>query len=119
MAATMAPGLRAFTSSAEGRRTLSRMSAPRSASAALAAMVGALRPCSASSEKRERAPAPACTFTVQPSAVSFFTVSGDTATRGSPSRSAVTAIVTMDGSPRHGGARAAARSCRISGARAA
>ena len=90
----MAPGLRALTSSGDGRRTLRRMSAPDSASAALAATVApaALR---ASSAKRERLPAPDSTFTWHPSAESFLTVSGDTATRGSPSRSAVTAIVTM------------------------
>ena len=94
MATTSAPGFRALTSSALGRRTLRRMSASRSASAALGAISA---PCafSASSEKRERVPAPVSTLTLAPSAVSFLTVSGETATRGSSVPSAVTAMVTM------------------------
>src|SRR5262249_59077345 len=93
----MAPLLRALPSSVVGRRTLRRISAPVSASRAVGAIWA---PCAAkrSSEKREPAPAPASTFTSRPKAVSFLTVSGDTATRGSPSRSAVTAIVTMNAS---------------------
>src|SRR5262245_62087828 len=99
MAATIAPGFRAVTSSGGGLRTLRRISAPARASLAFPAMV-APAASRASSAKRERAPAPASTLTRQPSAVSFLTVSGDTATRGSPSRSAVTAIVTICGSLR-------------------
>src|SRR6185295_9414402 len=81
-----------------GRRTLRRISAPLRASAALAAIFA---PCASSrlSAKRDCAPAPACTRTVHPSPVSFLTVSGETATRGSPSRSPVTAIVTIDAPP--------------------
>ena len=52
------------------------------ASAALAAM-SAPAARNTSSEKRERPPAPDCTFTVQPNPFSFFTVSGETATRAS------------------------------------
>src|SRR5215471_1146364 len=97
MAATMAPLLRLLTSSVVGRRTLRRISAPVSAALAVGA-IWAPWARKRSSEKREPAPAPASTFTAKPSAVSFLTVSGDTATRGSPSRSAVTAIVTMNAS---------------------
>src|SRR6516225_5051263 len=97
MAATMAPLLSALSSSAVGRRTLSRTSAPSSTAPAVGAICAPWA-ASSSSEKREPAPAPASTFTCKPMAVSFLTVSGDTATRGSPSRSAVTAIVTMNAS---------------------
>ena len=92
---TSAPGFRALTSSGLGRRTLRRMSASRSASAALATISA---PCalSTSSEKRERAPAPVSTFTLAPRPMSFLTVSGETATRGSSVPSAVTAMVTMN-----------------------
>src|SRR6185312_3965607 len=96
---TSAPGFSAATSVALGRRTLRRMSASRKASAAVGAISA---PCArnTSSEKRERAPAPASTFTLAPMPTSFLTVSGDTATRGSSAASAVTAMVTMHSSDR-------------------
>ena len=99
MAMTSAPGFSPARSAAAGRRTFRRMSASRSASAAVGAISA---PCarSASSEKRERAPAPASTFTLAPRATSFLTVSGETATRGSSAASAVTAMVTMHSSDR-------------------
>ena len=92
--------------------------AARAPRPALAAMVGARglqrrRRRSASGRRRPPAPSP-----WHPSAVSFLTVSGETATRGSPSRSAVTAIVTMVASPGVTvGGRAAA--CDAGGPRAA
>ncbi len=65
---------------------------------AAAALSTISAPCafSVSSEKRERRPAPDWTLTVAPRATSFFTVSGETATRGSSGPSAVTAIVIME-----------------------
>ena len=67
--------------------------------AALAA-ISAPCPFSASSEKREREPAPPSTRTLAPNVPNFLTVSGDTAKRGSSGPSAVTAMVTMTSSER-------------------
>ena len=90
----MPPGIRPFTSSSEGRRTLSRMSAPATASEELA-VIFAPAASKAASEKRDRMPALLATLTVHPSPTSFLAASGESATRVSPASSGATATVTM------------------------
>ena len=68
MAATMAPGFSAFTSSGDGPAHLEQDVGTARARRPRVAAMSAPCACSASSEKRERAPAPASTFTVAPSA---------------------------------------------------
>ena len=71
--------------------------AAQMASAALAA-ISAPAARNTSSEKRERVARTRLHLHRAPSAVSFFTVSGETATRASSAPSAVTAMVTMSAS---------------------
>src|ERR1700742_2117594 len=79
MATTSAPRLYWPSSEASGRFTLMMMSASFSASALTVA------PTAVNSEsgRADLRPAPGSTATSAPSALNFFTVSGDTATRGS------------------------------------
>src|SRR5262249_5229864 len=89
-----APGLISASSSGppsaavSGRWTLSTMSAPASAVAASGTIV-APAAASASSVKDAPSPAPASTASSGPRATSFFTVSGDAATRASRARPSV------------------------------
>ena len=76
IATTSAPGLYALQFGRRGRRTFSTMSASRSASAAVAAMVAPAASNSASG-RPAATPAPAWTTTSAPRAVYFLTVSGD------------------------------------------
>src|SRR5512138_2146377 len=79
IATTSAPRLYCESSEASGRFTLMMMSASFSASAATVA------PTAVNSESGspDLTPAPGSTATSAPSALNFFTVSGDAATRGS------------------------------------
>src|SRR5882672_6727765 len=97
MAMTSAPRLYCESSDASGRFTLMMMSASLSASALTVA------PTAVNSEsgRPDLMPAPGSTATSAPSALNFFTVSGDAATRGSDgSISLATAIFMRPPAPR-------------------
>src|SRR3569623_80223 len=78
-----------------GRRTVSTISAPLTASAAVAVTVAPAFWYSASG-KRAALPAPASIDTVLPSPISFWTVSGVAATRVSPSARSRTIAIFME-----------------------
>src|SRR3954454_8144395 len=109
IAMTSAPRLYFASSLASGRFTLMTMSASRNASALTVA------PAAVNSEsgRPDLTPAPGSTVTSTPSALNFFTVSGDAATRGSEgSISLATAIFIKPPAP--AGTRVSG--CAVSGA---
>src|SRR5271170_1083514 len=91
MAMTIAPRLRRDNSEAKGRRTLSTISAPFTASAVTVA------PAAEKSASRipDFIPAPGSTATPAPSPTIFLTVSGVAATRGSPASTSVVTATFM------------------------
>src|SRR6266850_6036573 len=101
MAITSAPGLYCASSEASGRFTLMMMSASLSASALTMA------PAAVNSESGnpDLIPAPGSMATSTPSALNFFTVSGDAATRGSEGSISLATAIFM-GPPAAQGARA-------------
>src|SRR3954452_4018199 len=111
MAITSAPRLYCASSEASGRFTLMTTSASCSASALTVA------PAAENSEsgRPDLIPAPGWTATSTPSALNFFTVSGDAATRGSEGSISLATAIFMGppaalGTRVSGSARQAARS---------
>ena len=101
MIATMiAPFLHLAASSALGRRTQSTISAPFNV-ASLPLAIVAPASLNSSSETAELEPAPDWTTTLAPSAMNFFTVSAEAATRGSilPSSAGMAMVKLMVTSP--------------------
>src|SRR3984885_13062457 len=92
MAITSAPRLYFASSDASGRFTLMTISASFSASAATVA------PTAVNSESGspDLIPAPGSTATSTPSALNFFTVSGDAATRGSEGSISLATAIFME-----------------------
>src|SRR3984893_2617513 len=101
MAMTSAPRLYWVSSEASGRFTLMMTSASFNASALTVA------PTAVNSESGRPAltPAPASTATSTPSALNFFTVSGDAATRGSEGSISLATAIFMGPPAAYGAAR--------------